>query len=133
LGVILDTTVLIEAERSGQLNFVDTDISEIGIAAITAGELLVGVNRASPAARAMRRRVTIEALLAAIPIIPFDLAEARIYAEMVAELARQGLTIGTKDVEIAATAVARGWSVATLNRTDFARIPGVELAEPTAL
>lgn len=130
--MILDTSVLIEAERSGRLDFVDADISEIGIAAITAGELLVGVHRATPAARAIRRRVTIEALLAAMPTIPFDLAEARIYAEMVAELAQHGLTVGTKDVEIAATAVARGWSVATLNRTDFARIPGVELAEPTA-
>ena len=52
---------------------------------------------------------------------------------MVAELTQQGIMIGTKDVEIAATAVARGWSVATLNRADFARIPGVELAEPAAL
>jgi tRNA(fMet)-specific endonuclease VapC len=130
--VILDTSVLVEVERSGRLDFANADVSEIGIAAITAGELLVGVHRASPAARAIRRRVTIEALLAAVPTIPFDLAEARVYAHMAAELAHLGLTIGTKDVEIAATAVARGWSVATLNRADFARIPGVELAEPSA-
>ena len=60
--MILDTSVVIEAERTGRLDFVDADSSEIGIAAITAGELLVGVHRGSPAARAIRRRVTIEAL-----------------------------------------------------------------------
>jgi predicted nucleic acid-binding protein len=104
-------------------------LQQLGIAAITAAELLIGAHRAAPVSRLLRRQATVERLLAAIPILPFDLAEARVYAAMAAEITRQGLTIGTKDIAIAATAAARGWAIATLNRTDFARIPGVDLVE----
>lgn len=35
--------------------------------------------------------------------------------------------IGAHDLLIAATALARGYGVATLNRREFARVPGLHL------
>ncbi len=46
---------------------------------------------------------------------------------MWAALVRQGTIVGAHDLMIGATALARGESVATLNRAEFARIPGLRL------
>jgi predicted nucleic acid-binding protein len=38
-----------------------------------------------------------------------------------------GLTTATADMQIAATVLARNWSLATLNRRDFERVPGLHV------
>jgi len=53
------------------------------------------------------------------------LTAARLYAQIEADLATAGAPVDRSDLQIAATAMARGWSVATLNRADFARVPGL--------
>jgi predicted nucleic acid-binding protein len=63
--------------------------------------------------------------VAAIPTIPFDLTAARLYAQIEAQLVSAGTPIDRADLEIAVTALARGWSVATLNRVDFERVPSL--------
>lgn len=70
-----------------------------------------------------------EALIGLIPVLPFGLAEARRHAELWWELARIGGTVGPYDLVIGATAVARGYSLATLNKREFARIPGLKLVD----
>jgi predicted nucleic acid-binding protein len=132
VGVILDATVLIEAER-GKLDMpalLDSlGDSGVAIASITAAELLFGFERAtSPAIRA-RRGAFVEALLERIPTLPFGLREARRHAELWAELAGRGEPIGPHDMLVAATAVANDIDVATLNRREFERVPGLSLAD----
>jgi tRNA(fMet)-specific endonuclease VapC len=66
----------------------------------------------------------VEAILEAIPILPFDLRVARIRAEVMVELATAGRPIGAHDLLIAVTALAwlRG---ADGERRDFMSVPGL--------
>lgn len=79
MGLLLDTGVLIRAERGGKANLDFSRWSHHGDAAIsvvTASELLVGVHRATPKDRRIRRSATVEAMLAALPILDITLAVA---------------------------------------------------------
>lgn len=130
MGVILDTTVVIAAERR-QFDM-PAFLSSLGdspvtIAAITAAELLFGVERAGTAEQRSRRGAFVEAFLAAVPTVPFGLVEARRHAQIWAELVRRGTLIGPHDLLVAATALASDSTVATLNRREFARVPGLAL------
>ena len=69
----------------------------------------------------------LEALLEAIPILPFGLPEARRHAELWADLRRNGTVIGAHDLLIGATALAQGYALATLNRREFAQVRGLRL------
>lgn len=130
MGVILDSSVLIAAER-GQFRLTalleSLGDTPVAIAAITASELLDGVHRASARGVRMRRAAFVEALLAELPVLPFGLGEARMHAELWAELARGGTTIGAHDLLIAATAIAGGDALVTLNQREYARVPGLRL------
>ena len=128
MGVILDTSVLIGAERD--LFDMPAFLASLGdapvsIAAISASELLHGVERAKrPAARAARGRF-VEGILTNIPVIPFGLDEARMHARIWAGLAARGTAVSAHDLLIAATALSVGSAVATLDRRHFGRIKGL--------
>jgi tRNA(fMet)-specific endonuclease VapC len=144
VGTLLDTTVFIELERAvRRLNPASamTEVSarleeqvgpaeEVGIAAITASELLHGVHRATPGHRA-RREAFVEAVLAAFPPVPFDLLAARAHARLWAELASAGLDVGAHDRLVAATAITAGWGVGTANVRHFDRITGLDVTTIT--
>ena len=144
MGTLLDTTVFIELERAvRRLNPASamTEVStrleeqvgpaeEVGIAAITASELLHGVHRATPRHRA-RREAFVEAVLAAFPPVPFDLLAARAHARLWAELASAGLDVGAHDRLVAATAITAGWRVGTANVRHFDRITGLDVTTIT--
>ncbi len=128
--MIIDTSVLIAAERGSiDLAKMLEPIGEepVAIASITASELLHGCYRASNAGLRARRFAFVDGLLEVIPVAPFRLQEARRHAELWAELARHGRKIGPHDMLIAATALARGESLATLNHQEFKRVPGLRL------
>lgn len=128
--MILDTSVLIAAER-GTVHFealLDSlDSETVAIAAITASELLHGCHRASDAAIRARRSAFVDALLDAVPVVPFGLAEARRHAQLWADLMREGTMIGPHDLLIGATALAQGQALVTLNRREFSRVPGLKI------
>lgn len=140
MGTLLDTTVFIDLERAVRRlppASAMTEVSwrleeqlgpdeEVGIAAITASELLHGVHRASAGNRS-RREAFVEAVLAAFPPLPFELLAARAHARIWAELAAAGYDIGAHDRLVAATAVTAGWRVGTANRRHFDRIVGLDL------
>ena len=130
MGTLIDSSVLIAAER-GILDFetaLDAHADEpVGIAAITASELLHAIHRAATSAQRHRRETFVERLLAALPVVPFDLVTARIHASLWAHLAAKGATVGPHDLLIAATAIAAGYRVATRDRRSFGRIPGLEV------
>ena len=140
MGTLLDTTVFIELERAirhlpapSAMNKVSNHLEEqlgpteeVGIAAITASELLHGVHRATPEHRA-RREAFVEGVLAAFPPLPFDLLAARAHARLWAELAAAGKDTGAHDRIVAATAITVGWRVGTANIRHFDRIPGLDV------
>jgi tRNA(fMet)-specific endonuclease VapC len=142
MGTILDTTVFITLERAirvlpeaGAIGEVGRRLEanlgsaeDVGIAAITASELLHGIHRATPEHRP-RREAFVEAVLAAFPPISFDLLAARAHARLWASLASAGTDVGAHDRIVAATAIAAGWRVATANVRHFERVPGLEVVD----
>jgi len=126
--VIIDSSVLIAVER-GQLELGTirdaVGSTLIGIAAITASELLHGVHRAVTARQRALRDAFVERLLSSIPVLPFNLTVARLHSRVWADLAVQGITVGAHDLLIAATALANGGTVATRDERSFPRIPGI--------
>jgi tRNA(fMet)-specific endonuclease VapC len=99
---------------------------EVGIATITASELLHGVHRATPEHR-VRREAFVEAVLDAFPPLPFNLLAARTHARIWAGLAAAGQDVGAHDRLVAATAITAGWRVGTANRRHFDRIDGLDI------
>jgi tRNA(fMet)-specific endonuclease VapC len=140
VGTLLDTTVFIDLERAVRRlppNSAMAEVSErlagqlgpdeeVGIAAITASELLHGVHRATPHHRA-RREAFVEAVIAAFPPLPFELLTARAHARIWAELAAAGQDTGAHDRIVAATAIAAGWRIGTANLRHFDRIAGLDV------
>jgi hypothetical protein len=74
MGTLLDSSVLIGLERTGS-SLALPDDEEVGIAAITASELLHGVHRADPPRRA-QREAFVEHVLRVLPVYPFSLDSA---------------------------------------------------------
>ncbi len=131
MGLILDSSVLIAAER-GRLRFAEfcsaQNDEELFIAAITASELLHGVERAGNPSIREKRAARVEALLAQVQVLDFDLEVARHHARLWAALAASGRMIGPHDLQIAATARCRGFALATLKLDEFGRVPDLRLA-----
>jgi predicted nucleic acid-binding protein len=134
VGVILDTSVLVAAERrtirfESLLEGLGDEL--VAITAITAAELMHGCHRAADATTRARRWAFVDGLLDLLPILPFGLTEARRHAQLWAELLVAGAVIGPHDLIIAATAVAGGHSLMTLNVREFGRLPGLRLVPLT--
>lgn len=132
MGLLIDSTVVIHAERRGltpaqlidelQERYGDTVLA---VSVMSAAELFHGCRRADTPARRARREEFVEALLSAVPVIPITLAVARIFGEIDANLRAAGLPIPTSDLLIAATALSRDDDVVTGDTWHFARVPGL--------
>ncbi len=129
MGLVLDTNVLIRADREGAaVDFTPwSSQGDAYISAITASELLVGVHRADSEARRIRRSSFVEGVLAEIPVLDFTLEVARTHAEILAVLGGRGEIIGAHDLIIAATALSAGYAVLTTDLAEFRRVPGLEV------
>lgn len=124
--LVIDTSVLIPVERGGRGLEVPGG-AVVAVAAVTVAELLHGAERADSADRRQRREAFVEALLADVPVVAFDLVVARRYAALWAEVARRGTPVGAHDLMIGATAAALGFAVWTRNARDFRAIPGLDV------
>lgn len=123
--LILDSTVLIGVERSGRdLNRTIADDDDVAIAAITAAELLVGVELADEAHRPARAAF-VRSVLDTVPVEDYNVQVARAHALLLAQVRRSGRPRGAHDLIIAATAVACDRSVVSADATAYADLPGV--------
>ena len=130
MGVILDTSVLIEAERRKFEIDTFTDNREaeaFGLSVISVVELLHGVHRADSTRRRLKRSAYVERVIELFPIYAFETPIARIYAELWSDLSKRGVQIGAHDLIIGSTALSLGFSVATYNRRHFDRIEGLKI------
>lgn len=125
--LILDTTVLIAAERaSTSTDEVVGDDDDVAMAPVTVAELLVGVQLADREHQPARRRY-VDALIDTIPIEPYDLEVARTHAALLANIYEGGRPRGSHDLLIAATARKSGRTVVTADARGFADLPQVEV------
>lgn len=100
------------------------DDDDIAIAAITAAELRVGVLLAN-GKRRVARQAFLDDVLATIPVVDYDLEVARVHAELLVEVRKQGLPRGAHDLVIAATARTIQRTVVTADAAAFTNLPGV--------
>ena len=131
MGSLIDTSWLIAVERilAGSPELELELASSPVVSAVTIAELRMGIELADESHRQDRQRF-VEAVLENVTVIPFGLAEAAAYARIAAVLRRSGQRIGERDLLIAATAVANGHSVMTLNTSEFERVPGLTVLGP---
>jgi predicted nucleic acid-binding protein len=115
---LLDTSVVIDWD--------DPDVSaalpdEAAICAITLAELTADPYLASTGAEGARRQARLQQLEATFDPIPFDVAAARSYGQLVAAVVDSGRSQRRRvaDLLIAATAHANGLSLYTRNPDDF--------------
>jgi tRNA(fMet)-specific endonuclease VapC len=109
MGLIVDSSAIIELERSGgdlgKLLKKHGD-EEVSLPAIVWGELCAGVHLADSVPRALKRRQLLERIRAGVDIIEFDEVIAEKWAELFADLQRRGEPVPANDLCVAATALA---------------------------
>jgi tRNA(fMet)-specific endonuclease VapC len=122
---LLDTNICIflmrEQPASVADRFARLRTGDVGMSAVTLAELRYGV-MASPSDRRRRERA-LEALLRAIPAVPFDASAAAAYGVLRAQ--RPERQRNTLDRLIAAHALALGATLVTNNERDFAGYDGL--------
>jgi len=132
MGTLIDSSIFVAVERQGL--HLDAIIEHaatepVAISAVTASELLHGVHRAQDEDRRQRREAFVERILAAVPVIGFDLITARVHARLAAELRSAGTPVGAHDLLIGATAIALGYQLSTRDLRSYPRIPGLRVVQ----
>jgi predicted nucleic acid-binding protein len=134
LGLVLDSSVLIAAERrkltaEQGAEMVRKAAGEIPIVlcALTIAEIGHGIYRATKSEIRDRRRAFLDELKATIPIHPVTEVTAEMVARIGGEQAAHGDNLPLGDLIIGACALELGYAVGTSNVRDFARIPGLRV------
>ncbi|CAN5220681.1 tRNA(fMet)-specific endonuclease VapC [soil metagenome] len=127
MELILDTTILIDAERQKvTLDKVVDNQDTVSISAVTYAELLHGVEMANDRTRASRQAF-VEAVAQRVPVLAYDQRVARTHAGLLAATQRSGRPRGAHDLIIAATAATLGLTVVTSDPDGFTQLPGVDV------
>jgi tRNA(fMet)-specific endonuclease VapC len=127
MGLILDTNVIITAEREAKRGitttidriFADRAEEACYITFTIAGELACGKS-ASP-------QRDWERLCQPYTILPWSREISWQYGEIYRDLAAKGTLIGSNDMWIAATALVHGMAVVTKNLDEFQRVVGLHV------
>ena len=132
MGLVLDSTVFIAAERRG-LNVQQT-LSEIAsrfpsepfaVSVITLMELAHGAARADTPQRAIARRQYLQELMTASPVHDVTASIALRAGQIDGECTARGVRISAADLLIGVTALELGFKIATANLRHFEAIPGL--------
>lgn len=137
MGVILDSSVLIAAERSGhtvrqileQVRASQGSETEIGISVVSIAELIHGAYRAKTQQQQERRLEFIERLASDVPVYPVTLEIARLAGRIEGQQEAKGIQLAFEDLLIGATALHLAYNIATLNLRDFQRVPGLAVVQ----
>jgi tRNA(fMet)-specific endonuclease VapC len=134
LGLILDSSVVIAAEREGApisevLGRVRrrAGIEEILLSAISVIELEHGLWRANTSEIARRRRLYLDGVYFAIPVQSFTKEMGQLAARIDAEARQAGISIPFADLQIGVTALHLGYAIGTLNARHFEMIPNLKV------
>jgi tRNA(fMet)-specific endonuclease VapC len=136
MGLILDSSIIIAAERRGHtvLQILDQVRSaqgeiEVGLSVVTIAELVHGAYRAKTQEQRDRRLEFIERLASDVPVYPVTLEIARLAGRIEGQEESKGIQLAFEDLLIGVTALHLGYSIATLNVRDFQRVPGLSVVQ----
>jgi predicted nucleic acid-binding protein len=132
MGLILDTSTLVTAERQGQsVRQIFAQLraahgeQEPGLSAVTIIELAHGIERAKLDTHRQRRQVFLDDLIADMTIYPLTTEIARLAGRISGQEAGRGITLPFEDLLIGATALQLGFEVVTENVRHFQMIPNL--------
>ena len=133
---MLDSTAVVAAEREGKnahqmLESVAllTHDDEIALSVVTILELAHGVVRADTDQRRARRQQFLDELLLGVPIQPLTVSIALRAGQIDGTSQAKGVRIPLSDLLIGASALERGYGVATANVRHFQMIPGLSVIQ----
>jgi tRNA(fMet)-specific endonuclease VapC len=134
MGLILDSSVLIAAERQGRnARQALSDVAlraageDVALSVVTLIELAHGAARANtPERRAMRWQF-LQELTTALPMHPVTVSVALRTGQLDGEITAKGIRIALSDLLIGVTALELGYRVATANLRHFQIVPGLEV------
>jgi predicted nucleic acid-binding protein len=136
MGLILDSSVLIAAERRGDTveKMIAQVVSAAGdqdaaLSSVGLTELVHGIYRAQTPAMRLRRRSFIDELLRDLTVYPYTKATALLAGKIDGEQQAQGVTIPFGDLLVGATALELGFPVLTANLRHFRLIPGLKIIQ----
>ena len=135
--ILVDTNVVSEPWKpvpdARVLDWLDAQaIETLFLSAITVAELRFGIAAMPKGKRRMILHDRLEGEVLPLfsgRILPFDLDASKAYATLMSEARASGKAIGTADGYIAATALARGFSVATRDVSPF-EAAGLSIINP---
>jgi tRNA(fMet)-specific endonuclease VapC len=137
LGVVLDSGVLIAAERANlstpevikSIRSIIGDLPII-ISVLTVAELGHGIYRANSSERREQRRRFLDEIKSQIPVHPVTDATAEIIARTDGEQAAKGIRLPLADLIIGACALELDYASLTANERHFRNIPGLNVIPP---
>ncbi len=136
MGVVLDSTVFMSAERAGQdarsivINVRRASGERDFVASVvTLSELAFGLVRADTVLRRQRRQQFIDDVEKTFKVASINSSIAKRAGLLRASLQQSGQATDLADVLIAATALELGFGVATSNLRHFRRVPGLRVVE----
>jgi len=134
MGLILDSSVVIAAERRGEApaQLVELAIGlagnqEAALSSVGLTELVHGIYRAATPQMRIRRQSFIDELRIALTIYPYTAETALLAGRIDGEQTARGTIIPYADLLIGATALSLGYSVLTNNARHFRMIPGLNV------
>ena len=134
MGLILDSSVVIAAERRGDTVeqliariMKATGDQEAALSAVGLTELIHGVYRAQAPEIRQRRESFINELLADLTVYPYTKETALLAGKLDGEQQSRGVVIPFGDLLIGATALSLGFQLLTGNPRDFQRIAGLSV------
>lgn len=136
MGLILDSSVLITAERQGKnarqvLTSIAQEVgeTEIGISVVTLIELAHGAARADTPERKLMREKFIEELLTAMPVYPVTVSMALRAGQLDGQNQARGVRVPLPDPLVGVAALELGYSVGTSNLRHFRQITGLTVVQ----
>ena len=141
MGLILDTSVLIDGERQGtsvssllERLKIDFPLEPLAVSGLSVLELAQGVERARDPEQKMLRLMFIQEVRESLRTIPASTEVCFAAGRLNGELRSRGVSVGIVDLLIGSTALALGYAVLIRNLRDFGRIPTLKVIEvPSAL
>jgi predicted nucleic acid-binding protein len=130
VGLILDSSVVIAAERLGQTAYgmlemigLQTNDPEIAVSVVTVLELAHGMIRANTPQRRAGRQKFFDDLRAGMPVHPVTVRVALRAGQIDGQMQAAGTRIALADLLIGSTALELGFAVATANARHLGLIP----------
>lgn len=135
MGLILDSSVVIAAERRGETpeQLVEQALTfagdqEAALSSVGFTELVHGIYRAKTPELKLRRKLFVEELRMGLTVYPYTVETALLAGRIDGEQTALGILIPFPDLLIGATALSLGFSVLTGNARHFRQIPSLNVA-----